>query len=385
MVFTAYSNIAPVLNGGGNLANAFDINGAPRVLIQRLKIKRFNPDGIKVEGVAQSNIIFANTIYSNQSKGIDFNWNAGIRYNIIYSNNFFGPNQSYGIYVLNTGKNQFRNNKLYNNSWLGIDLEGAAISNVISGNQIYSNSVYGIRIANNAGTPVGNSILSNVIFGAPQQDGIDLEGGSSNLIARNLIRNNTTYGIFLQGSAGYYKIINNTLYNNNNNGAYFMANTSSGTLFNNIFLSNGNTGINRATPNPVYAGYNDFYANTFAPTNGGVTWGPGNKLTNPLLNTTSFTITSASSPAVDTGTTNAPYTKPYNGNGPDMGWKESAFVYSIPVQLANSPWPKFRKDYQNTGLSPYGVTPINSTKKHCKNQLEIFYWRNPYIFPCHRQ
>ena len=77
----------------------------------------------------------------------------------------------------------------------------------------------------------------------------------------------------------------------------------------------------------VFAGYNDIYGNTSGATNGGIIWGNGNTLLAPRLNTvTGYTIMSALSPAVDTATNIPGVSSTFNGLGPDMGYKESAFT-----------------------------------------------------------
>ena len=143
-------------------------------------------------------------------------------------------------------------------------------------------------------------------------------------------------------------------------------------MYNNIILSNGDgggfdCGINVNSTGVVYVAYNDIFGNANAQTNnpgGGMVWGPGNKLTDPMLDTVSaYTITSTLSPAVDSATNILGVSDIYNGFGPDMGWKESAFI-SVPQLNIVKTISSLSNAFNNTKFIPgakitYSITYSN--------------------------
>ena len=96
------------------------------------------------------------------------------------------------------------------------------------------------------------------------------------------------------------------------------------------------------------------------PTNGGITWDNGNTLLDPRLNTvTGYTITSALSSAVDTATNIPGVSSAFNGLGPDMGYKESAFTA---VNLG----PYYVATFGNDGNLGTFASPFKTIQKAAK-------------------
>ena len=209
-----------------------------------------------------------------------------------------------------------------------LSTSAASVSNIFINNSVYSNGNIGINISLNCSNY--NAIVSNKIWGHPAE-GIALSGSDYYEIYRNRIyRNNVGIGVY--SGASNIKIINNTIFGSGADGVFWNS-TSCGTMYNNIILSNGDIageyGIDNAGSGDVYAAYNDIFGLQTAFTNSGsgtLTLGPGNIYTDPMIETvTSFTIISASSPAVDNGIEYPPITDGWQKGGPDMGWKESAY------------------------------------------------------------
>ncbi len=126
---------------------------------------------------------------------------------------------------------------------------------------------------------------------------------------------------------------------------------ASGSVLNNIIISNGSSagdyGIYINTTDSVFIAHNDLYGNQDGPTNnlgGGMIWGSGNTLEDPLINTMGdCEIMSESSPAVDSGTNIPGVITNYFGNGPDMGWLEfgtavSRFTYESDLTFVADTW-----------------------------------------------
>ncbi|MBU1076929.1 MAG: right-handed parallel beta-helix repeat-containing protein, partial [Spirochaetes bacterium] len=300
--------------------------------------------GIFYNGSPSSNYIVKNDFYFN-TNSIVFG-SGGIDDNFILSNYIRGQDSTVGIDLGDSDNNTVRSNIISYNNY-GILINGAGTNNVISKNIVCSNG-YGIFI--DVGGGDNNYILSNHLWGSNQtgiyindgdgneitfnqihhqSNGIYLYSGNNQKIYRNLIYNNNNYGIRILGGCTNIKIINNTIFNSMNDHGVSWENTSSGTMYNNIILSNGDGddyGISRTSTGSVFAAYNCIYGNKNGETNGGLTWGNGNIFADPMIDTVlTFMITSATSSAVDSGTNIPGVTDGFLGSGPDMGWREGIY------------------------------------------------------------
>ncbi|MBN1897934.1 MAG: right-handed parallel beta-helix repeat-containing protein [Spirochaetes bacterium] len=326
-------------------------NNTSTVTIDSNWIKH-NNYGFHFNSGGASTTISRNIICSNALFGINYTWPASgsgfttISQNLIFSNTT-GINT--GIRVNDC---YIKYNKIYRNKY-GLQVSGSVILGdgedyYITGNEICSNSVYGIRI----GEYITNVyIKSNLIHGTNQGYGIYLKSfddvsirenriynnkqygiyafqSPGSMMNRNLIYNNLSTGIKLTNLATDIRIFNNTLSGNKSGDGVLWLNSSSGTMYNNIIISNAGYGINQTGSGNVVVAYNDLFGNVLGPTNGNLIWGGRNIFEFPFLDsTTSFTIATPSSPVVDRGTNIPGITDGFSGTAPDIGWKESPYTY----------------------------------------------------------
>ncbi|MBN1898285.1 MAG: right-handed parallel beta-helix repeat-containing protein [Spirochaetes bacterium] len=290
--------------------------------------------GIYIQGSASNNYIMKNSCYSNNTSGIHAAGSAEKNY--ILTNYIWGTNQNTGIYFYNSYYNLIISNHVYHNKDTGINVSGSSSNNYFINNFISSNNYEGIGFVENS---KNNYVLSNRIGGKNQDYGIYLYSGNGQKVYRNLIYNIENYCIRIRECTNI-KIINNTIFHSLNNHGVSWENTSSGTMFNNIILSNGNGddyGLSRTSTGVVHVAFNNFFGNNNGPTNGGFIWGSGNIFSDPLLDINTLIIALSNSPAVDSAT-NIPGVSDFiKGLGPDMGWKESPFTgpYGGPYYVDN--------------------------------------------------
>jgi|GEM_PF-2799043 len=256
--------------------------------------------GIYFDNNAQNNYIYGNTICSQSSTAIRMIWGP-CRDNTFNSNLLIGRGVGTGITATGGPFNVFTNNRIaYWSIGVALGSDSWRSNQDLLNNRIYSNTSYAVDI-NDCGN---HNIRRNLLY------------NNGNGIR---VRNNNSYNI---------RIINNTIFNSILGDGVVWENASWGYLYNNIFLSNNNFGIHRMSTGPVVAGYNDFFGNSFGPTNGGVIWENGNLLNDPAIDTvSSFVILSPLSPAVDSATNIL--SEPVQGGGLDMGWRESPFTPAI--------------------------------------------------------
>ncbi|MFC1503860.1 right-handed parallel beta-helix repeat-containing protein, partial [Spirochaetota bacterium] len=292
-------------------------------------------EGIILDYDSISNDIHQNTIYSNSWSGIFLQVeNNNIMSNEIWACDYAAIDMEYSSY------NLVLSNRIHNND-CGIRFPDAGTNTIIN-NYVYSNNNFGIGCT--WGDPVGNVILSNVVYGN-QQEGINIYGGISNAIHRNLIYKNQDFGIRLYGASVGAQIINNTIFGNVTLDGIKFEDSSSGVIYNNIIMDNGDNsdefGIENSGNGTITVAYNDIYDNYDGPTNnsggGTLIWGPGNTFNDPLIETIiPFAITNEDSPAVDTGTNIPGVTDIISGLGPDMGWIESDYSSAVVASNTNT-------------------------------------------------
>ncbi|MDD5066237.1 MAG: right-handed parallel beta-helix repeat-containing protein [bacterium] len=301
-----------------------------------------------------NNYFIRNEISSNNWCGI-YNNSFNGSHNYFISNNFHS--QGRALYMGNNDNNFMTANLIHHHSYCGILIAGSADSHYMGRNIIYSNEQYGIYLYAN----ISPFIISNEIYGLNQDYGIYGTGpamavdsaqiknnrihdnggygiyitnAANSLIYRNLMYNNTGAHVVFTGPSANNRLINNTIYHSLSSNGVQWQDSSAGSLYNNIFLSNGSRPNHYAVRNTgsgtVRLGYNIFYGDSAGPTNGLFSWGKGNLFKDPRLDTrTSFTLLSSQSHAVDTGTNISGLSDIFNGTGPDMGWKESGFSYTL--------------------------------------------------------
>ncbi len=310
-----------------NIANIF-LTNCNHNLISKNKIQGTSINGIYIRN-GDENVISSNNIYNNSTNGVSIRYGNN---NLIFSNRIYS--NYYGIRIKDGINNTVLLNRINDNT-NGISLRDNVFDTGIIKNDIYQNHIYGIDI--NSSTSESNIIITNIIHGENQDIGIYINNSDNNKIYRNLIRNNQNYNIYVDDATNI-KIINNTIFHSINKDGVFWTNASSGKMYNNIILSNGNSvgdfGIKVATNTigPVIVAFNNFYGNKGGPTNGNVNWSNGNTFGDPMIDTTStFEILKEISAAVDSGTNiyipDIPgVTNNVKGGARDMGWKESTHV-----------------------------------------------------------
>lgn len=197
-------------------------NQYSNVTIKNCTIRNFDT-GIYLYDVSDNNLLYNNTVYSNDAYGIYINngWSNELNLNFVYSNgwnglylynnsryndiidNDFRYNGWHGIQLTeNSSSNTLEDNYIYDNAWSGIGVN--TNSNVIENNNSRYNDAYGIHVA---GTATGNSIANNTAYGNAGY-GYYLEGVSSNTLTGNLADYNTT------GGFGLISALSNTLSGN---------------------------------------------------------------------------------------------------------------------------------------------------------------------------
>ncbi|MBN1899353.1 MAG: VCBS repeat-containing protein, partial [Spirochaetes bacterium] len=200
---------------------------------------------------------------------------------------------------------------------------------------------YGIFITNTSRLRINGFVIHS-----NQNCGIKIMGSDVTNVrfTRILIKDNQT-NVALDGITRNIEFINNTICKSRSGDGVLFKDGAGGVMFNNIILSNQLYGVKHNSTRSVTLNYNDIFGNNSGSTSGGFVWGSRNWLYDPMLETVSgYTIASVYSWALDSGTNIFPISDVYQGNGPDMGWKESSLV-----RIHNGP---FYVDVTN-GLDQY--------------------------------
>ena len=297
--------------------------------------------GCYLSGAAISNIFIGNKIYCNSNDGIYFS-SATTSENLIYGN-MVCSNLQDGININLGSGNKVINNTVFSNYNYGIYAYQNSGNNIAS-NAVFSNRLAGIYVYGNGVTSQSNIVCSNVIYGSYTSAGIDVNDSDHLDIFRNLVRNNQTFNIRVQGGVDKstnVRIINNTIYKSANEDGISWQTASWGEVYNNIIISNGSGagdyGIASSSSGTVYVGYNVIDCNFSGPTNGTGLVFVTNYFTDPLVNISAdFSITNSSSPAVDNATNIPGISDVSAGTGPDLGWIESIYSKPLPSSVSVS-------------------------------------------------
>ncbi len=145
------------------------------------------------------NIGFGSGVEVSESTGVVVSQNriqAGVPSN----------SQGNGVTITNSTGVVVRNNTLTNNVYGVAVVDG--YGNLITRNNVTGNSI-GVSIFNSTGNKVTDNILRKGWVGLELQTGAD-----TNIIARNLIANNTSYGLLLRSTTGNRVTENTVEYNN---------------------------------------------------------------------------------------------------------------------------------------------------------------------------
>jgi len=181
--------------------------------------------------------IKGNWIQNSAGNGIYFYATASGEsnsYNIIEGNDI-RSNSYYGIFLYYSSYNIISGNTVQGNSSSGILLYSSS-NNTVSGNTVQGNTYYGIYIYSSS----NNTISGNTVQGNNQY-GIYLSSTSNNnTITGNTVQGNTYYGISLYSSSNN-TISGNTVQGNSSHGIY-LSSSSNNTISGNKIHDNGGSG-----------------------------------------------------------------------------------------------------------------------------------------------
>lgn len=131
---------------------------------------------------------------------------------------------------------------------MGVSILGTSTSNFIIRNNIYSNTNNGVFI--NSALAKNNFILTNIIWGQNQINGIYISGAKQNSIISNSIYNHKNQGILIDGGSSKNTINLNYFKQNIANGLS-LNNSSTNKIINNQILQNGSSGIRITSGNSI--------------------------------------------------------------------------------------------------------------------------------------
>jgi parallel beta-helix repeat protein len=183
--------------------------------------------------------IKGNWIQNSAGNGIYFYATASGEsnsYNIIEGNDI-RSNSYYGIFLYYSSYNIISGNTVQGNSSSGILLSSSS-NNTVSGNTVQGNTYYGIYIYSSS----NNTISGNTVQGNNQY-GIYLSSTSNNnTITGNTVQGNSYHGISLYSSSNN-TISGNTVQGNNQYGIYLFSTSNNNTITGNTVQGNSYHGI----------------------------------------------------------------------------------------------------------------------------------------------
>lgn len=266
----------------GNANGGIWISGGNKNQIRLSDVSGNSGFGIRLDNGAYTNTVLANTIFSNTADGVVLA-GAATHDNEIASNDI-GLNHGNGVHIIDAYANKVGRfatgwgTMISNRNWLhgvliegsandnlianayiglggtgnsgsGVQLQGGAYNNTLSGNSLDGNGMDGINIG-------GSSTLYNHLMANDSSDnlgnGLTLWGGThDNQIGymlssgANRFNANHAHGILLLSGANHNQININNITNNDKNGIELSdANTNDNQIFMTIITNNGQDGIN---------------------------------------------------------------------------------------------------------------------------------------------
>ena len=208
----------------GNLANSNNTG---------FTLSKVGPTG------SNNNVLTDNTASSNSNNGISLS--QGVNDNVLTSNTT-NSNGQYGIKVGGGSNNKLTNNTISYNTSNGIYLDGGTFSDTLTGNIVTYNSGSGIVLW---GAGSNNTIQDNTTshngYALPEgyiRFGIYILGSNSNTVTGNEISSNTGYGIKISNSSSSNIFKNNTVELNTQYGIHVSSSTGN-TIYHNDILNNG--------------------------------------------------------------------------------------------------------------------------------------------------
>lgn len=212
------------------------------------------------------NTVDGNDISSNGGAGIMMMWAGSQLTNNTISNNTLHDNMMNGIIMLRWYFSNFISNEVYNNGGTGGVYLYQTVGNTITDQNVYgnnlawiriewllNNSVYDTSVHDNIGAGLelidtDNAILSGVSAYTNTTYGIDIADGSDNVQGFHLVSyGNTQNGLFIHGNSIRHYIEDLITFNNGEDGAYIGADTQDSTFQNVQSYSNTGNGITYAS------------------------------------------------------------------------------------------------------------------------------------------
>ncbi len=165
-----------------------------------------------------------------------FYLDSGNNNNVIVNNT--ANNNANGFFAYLNKNNTFLNNTANNNSNSGIFLHSNS-GNILSGNTANDNRVVGIRLYGSA----NNSLLDNTVNNNFRGIGLEQEAAfgkvsANNLLARNIVKNNSNSGILLSENSTRNNSLSNNLVEANNPVGIHISGASNNMFSGNVFLNN---------------------------------------------------------------------------------------------------------------------------------------------------
>ncbi|MBI4977641.1 MAG: right-handed parallel beta-helix repeat-containing protein [Spirochaetes bacterium] len=202
----------------GNRSDGVRIRHADRNFIGYNNILSNAARGVYIEaatnGITFSNIIYNNVLAGNTNEGVYFAYNAVVN-NLVMSN-IIRENQ-YGMRIHEGDSNIIFGNTIYSNQREGIVL--LTNSNNVSFNSIQSNIIYGhTNVGYGRGIQIigdgadTNTITSNVIYG--NITGLEVSDAEQLVIKFNTITNNSYCGLYSSGNYDNNQGVGFVSYNN---------------------------------------------------------------------------------------------------------------------------------------------------------------------------
>ncbi|MEK7285957.1 MAG: right-handed parallel beta-helix repeat-containing protein [Nitrospirota bacterium] len=294
--------------------------------------------GIMITG-GTSHTIKENTVAASSGAGID---STGSPTSLMIRDNIVSSSGTFGIQICCTNPtlNSVLNNHVTSNLSAGINVDGGS-GNIIDSNTVLNNTAGIILSASPSPTVTKN------LVGDTTGIGITIGLGSTGAkVTINTVRNGTADGILISAATG--KIYHNTSNGNGGDGIEVGSSVSSFDVRNNMLTNNTGGGLNAPFGGTV--NYNDYFNNTGGACIGGCTNGANSLTSNPLFvnpssPTYDFHLQEPNSPAINAGLNLGADQPDVNGSGaglfngatPDMGaYESSGASATLALTVSNS-------------------------------------------------
>ena len=257
-----------------NGLNGVNLEHAPNNFLLNNVIQGSGEEGLLVIGFSDDNIIIGNTLYENGINGIGIyrSYSGTLSQNVIFDNEYNGVslrdnssnilisdneihgNKRYGCYLEESDKNYvegndvhgnlhgvivarssdsvLEDNKIHDNRFgLGMEFSDTAS---ITGNDLYNNSDHAVQLMSCDRSKVWeNRIREN------GGDGVHVLGSENLLASRNIIENNSKYGIQMLDRTAQTTFMYNLVQQNDEGGIYIYEGNIN-LITGNIFVDNQN-------------------------------------------------------------------------------------------------------------------------------------------------